>query len=231
MKVVGIPSYAREGEHESFLLPCGYVDAVRSVGAVPLILPPGEREPERLLDLVDGLILSGGGDIDPALYGGTAHETVYHVSRERDEFELALARAALRRPHLPLLCICRGLQLLNVLQGGTLHTHIPERFGTAITHRLPPRRPGRHHVRLEPASRFAHLLGATELEVVSWHHQAIDRIGAGLTPVAWAEDGVIEAADFGGHPWCYAVQWHPEMQYGEPAARRLFEAFAAAMGA
>jgi putative glutamine amidotransferase len=228
--VIGISSYARDGQPPAFSLPCGYVDGVRAAGATPLVLPPGEPEPARLLDLVDGLILAGGGDIAPAAYGGEPHETIYKVSEERDQFEFALARAALARPGLPLLCICRGMQVLNVVCGGTLHVHVPKRFGDRVPHRLPPRLASRHSVRLEPSSRVAQMLGATQAEVCSWHHQAIDRLGDDLRPVAWAEDDVIEAVEHAEHPWCIGVQWHPEMQLDEAPQRRLFAALVAATG-
>jgi putative glutamine amidotransferase len=226
--VIGISSYARDGQPPAFSLPCGYVDGVRAAGATPLVLPPGEPEPARLLDLVDGLILAGGGDIAPAAYGGEPHETIYMVSEERDQFEFALARAALARPGLPLLCICRGMQVLNVVCGGTLHVHVPKRFGDRVPHRMPPRLASRHSVRLEPSSRVGQMLGARQTEVCSWHHQAIDRLGDGLRPVAWAEDGVIEAVEHTVHPWCIGVQWHPEMQLDEAPQRALFAALVAA---
>ena len=222
--VIGISSYARDGEPPSFSLPCGYVDGVRAAGATPLVLPPGEARPERLLDLLDGLILAGGGDIAPAAYGGEPHETIYSVSEERDQFEFALARATLSRRDIPLLCICRGMQVLNIVCGGTLHPHVPERFGERVAHRLPPRLTSRHAVRVEPQSRVASMLGATEVEACSWHHQAIDRMGQSLRPVAWADDGVIEAVEHAVHPWCIGVQWHPEMQLDEAAQRGLFAA-------
>jgi len=225
--VIGISSYARDGQPPAFSLPCGYVDGVRAAGATPLVLPPGEAQPEGLLDLVDALILAGGGDIAPAAYGGEPHETIYSVSEERDEFEFALARAALARRDIPLLCICRGMQVLNVVCGGTLHPHVPERFGDRVPHRLPPRQTSRHPVRIEPQSRLASILGTAEVEACSWHHQAIDRIGEGLRPLAWAEDGVIEAVEHSAHPWCIGVQWHPEMQLDEPAQRALFAALVA----
>ena len=225
--VIGISSYARDGQPPAFSLPCGYVDGVRAAGATPLVLPPGEAQPEGLLDLVDALILAGGGDIAPAAYGGEPHETIYSVSEERDEFEFALARAALARRDIPLLCICRGMQVLNVVCGGTLHPHVPERFGDRVPHRLPPRRTSRHPVRIEARSRLASILGTAEVEACSWHHQAIDRIGEGLRPLAWAEDGVIEAVEHSAHPWCIGVQWHPEMQLDEPAQRALFAALVA----
>jgi putative glutamine amidotransferase len=227
--VIGISSYARDGEPPAFSLPCGYVDAVRAAGALPLILPPGEDEPGSLLDLVDGLILAGGGDISPHAYGGEPHETVYLVCAERDEFEFNLARVALQRPALPMLCICRGMQVLNIVCGGTLHSHLPERFGNDVDHRLPPRLPTRHPVQIESDSRLAQMLGATEVEVCSWHHQAVDRMGSKLRMTASAADGVVEAVEHVEHQWCTGVQWHPEMQLGEEPHDRLFQAFVAAV--
>jgi putative glutamine amidotransferase len=228
--VIGISSYARDGEPPAFTLPCGYIDGVRAAGATPLVLPPGEPQPERLLDLVDGLILAGGGDIAPAAYSGEPHETIYSVSEERDEFEFTLARAVLARPDRPLLCICRGMQVLNVVCGGTLHSHLPEQFGNRVPHRLPPRRTSLHPVHIEPHTRLAHVLGATEVAACSWHHQAIDRLGEGLRTVAWADDGVIEAVEHTTHPWCIGVQWHPEMQLDETPQRGLFAALVRAAG-
>ena len=225
---IGISSYARAGEPPSFSLPCGYVDAVRGAGATPLILPPGESEPERLLELVGGLIISGGGDITPAAYGAEPHESLYQVCEERDQFEFALTRTALRRPDMPLLCICRGIQVLNVVCGGTLHMHLPQRVGKDVLHRLPPRVPTRHAVRVESGSRLARILGTTKVEVCSWHHQAIDCLGAGLRAVAWAEDGVIEAVEHTEHPWCIGVQWHPELQLMEQPHPRLVTALVVA---
>jgi putative glutamine amidotransferase len=226
--LIGISSYARDGQPPAFSLPCGYVDGIRAAGATPLVLPPGETQPAHLLDLLDGLILAGGGDIAPAAYGGEPHETIYAVSEERDEFEFTLARAALARRDIPLLCICRGMQVLNVVCGGTLHAHVPERFGDRVAHRLPPRLTSRHAVRIETDTRLAHILGATQVEACSWHHQAIDRLGEGLRPLAWAADGVIEAVEHTVHPWCLGVQWHPEMQLDEAPQRGLFAALVAA---
>lgn len=226
--VIGISSYHRDGDVPAFSLPCSYIDAIRAVGATPLVLPPGEAEPSRLLAVLDGLILAGGGDIDPSHYGGDVHQTNYMVSAERDRFELDLVFAALKEPSLPLLCICRGAQVLNVALGGSLFGHIPDVFGERVLHRLPPRLPTRHPVRVEPGSRLARLLAADDVEVCSWHHQSIDRVGEGLKPVAWSSDGVIEAVESVGHSFCVGVQWHPEMQFQEASQLRLFEHFAVA---
>ncbi len=223
--LIGISSYARDGgDPPAFTLPCGYVDAVRLAGAVPVVLPPGETNAAKLLDVVDGLVLAGGGDIAPATYGAEPHEKLYSLSTERDQFELDLAHAALERQDVPVLCICRGLQILNVARGGTLHQHVPDLVGDSVLHRLPPRQPGRHPVRIEADSRLGRILGVTETEVCSWHHQAVDRLGRGLKPVAWAEDGIVEALDLDDHPWCVAVQWHPEMQIDDRTQQKLFAA-------
>jgi putative glutamine amidotransferase len=223
-RIVGISSYARAGTPPAFSIPTGYIDAVRRAGAVPIVLPPGEPEPESLLGTISALIVSGGGDISPRAYGGRHHETVYSVCEERDAFEFALTRAALADTRVPMLCICRGLQVLNVVCGGTLHVHLPDHYGERVAHRLPPRDTSVHPVEIDPNSRLAHILGATTAQVRSWHHQGIDRVGEGLRPVAWAEDGVVEAVEHVEHPWCIAVQWHPEMQLDDAAQRRLFEA-------
>lgn len=229
--LIGISTYHRDGDPPAFALPCDYVDAVRRAGGLPILLTPGEPDIDRLLDLVQGLILAGGGDLDPDLYGAGRHETVYMVCSERDRFEIDLLMAALRRPQMPILCICRGTQVLNVALGGTLHVHLPDAFGEAVAHRLPPRLPTRHGVHVEAGSRLAIMLATAEVDVCSWHHQAIDAIGAALRPVARADDGVIEAVEHETHPWCFGVQWHPEKQAGELPHERLFAAFVAATGA
>ena len=224
LTLVGISSYARAGHPPAFSIPTGYVDAVRRAGAVPVVFPPGEPDPACLLDTLSALIVSGGGDINPGAYGGRTHETVYSVCEERDAFEFALVRAALADTRVPLLCICRGLQVLNVVCGGTLHVHLPEHYGDTVTHRAPPRQPSTHPVRIDADSRLAAILGTTQAEVKSWHHQAIDRLGEHLRPVAWAEDGVIEAVEHVEHPWCIGVQWHPEMQLDDAVQQRIFRA-------
>src|SRR5581483_2895399 len=138
------------------------------------------------------------------------------------------SRAALARRTLPMLCICRGMQLLNVALGGDLVQHIPDHFGERVLHRRPERLPVTHPVRLEPESRLAHLLGATELVVRSFHHQAVGRLGAGLRAVAWSPDGVVEAVESERHPFVVAVQWHPELDaLGDAGPLRLFEALVA----
>jgi putative glutamine amidotransferase len=226
--LIGISSYGRAGQRQTFSLPCEYVDVVRLVGGVPIMLPAVEGEVPEALDVVDALILPGGGDIDPAHYGGVRHEANYGISSERDGFELSLARAALVRPELPILCICRGMQLLNVALGGDLVSHIPDHFGEKVVHRHPELRPVVHSVRIEPKSRLAGILGPAELTVHSVHHQAVGRLGTGLRAVAWSPDGVIEAVESDRHPFLIGLQWHPELgALDDERERRLFAALIA----
>ncbi|HSJ98611.1 MAG TPA: gamma-glutamyl-gamma-aminobutyrate hydrolase family protein [Myxococcota bacterium] len=227
--LIGITTYHRERSgRERYHVPAAYVDAVRLGGGLPVLLPPGDSRPDEILASLDGLVLCGGGDIDPGLFGGASgHEALYSTCAERDGFELALVRDALAR-RTPLLAICRGLQVLNVALGGDLHVHLPDVVGDRVAHRLSREQHNLHPVRIEPGCGLAGVLGAAELEVASWHHQAIDRLGEGLQAVAWAADGTVEAVELPGRPEVLAVQWHPELQATEPGSpqRRLFEALA-----
>ena len=191
---IGVTTYRREcAGRERFTLPAAYVDAVRAAGGVPVLLAPGEESPADLLGQLDGLVLSGGGDVDPQLSGSPPHGSVYGTSRERDAFEIALARRAIELG-TPTLAICRGLQILNVARGGTLHGHLPDVVGDKVSHRTSQVEPTAHPVRIARNCLLAAALGTSLLaSVPSWHHQAIDRLGDGLVPVAWAEDGVVEA--------------------------------------
>jgi putative glutamine amidotransferase len=222
--LIGISSYGRAGERQTFSVPCEYVDVVRLAGGVPLILPSVEGEIPEALDAIQGLILPGGGDVDPAHYGGPRHEANYGISAERDGFEMALARAALARSNLPVLCICRGMQLLNVTLGGDLIQHIPDHFGEKVVHRNPERLPVEHPVRIDTKSRLGGILGASELSVHSIHHQAVGRVADGLRAVAWSPDGVVEAVESSDGRFLLAVQWHPELgALGDARQRRIFE--------
>jgi len=225
--VIGITTYGKNVENR-FTLPAGYVEAVRAVGAIPLLIPPGEPRLRECLELLDGLVFAGGGDIDPAIYGGTPHPTIANVDSERDRLEIDLARDVIASS-IPTLGICRGLQLLNVAQGGTLIEHLPDVVGESVVHRTPERQPVPHPVRIRKDSRLAATLGKTEYSPLSLHHQAIRAVGNALEVVARAPDGTIEAVEMPAHPWLMAVQWHPELTAAsEPADRKLFEAFVAA---
>jgi putative glutamine amidotransferase len=227
--LIGVTTYHRERRgRERYHVPAAYVDAVRIGGGLPVLLPPGDPRPNEVLASLDGLVLCGGGDVDPALFGGpTGHDAVYSTCAERDGFELALVREALAR-RTPLLAICRGLQVLNVALGGSLHVHLPDVVGDRVSHRVSREQHDLHPVRFEPGCALAAVLGSPELDVASWHHQAIDRLGEGLRAVAWAEDGTVEAVELPGRAEVLAVQWHPELQAADAGSpqRRLFEALA-----
>ena len=206
-----------------YALPASYADAVVRAGGTPVLLPP-VQELFAVVDRLDGLILSGGGDLAPSRYGQPAHETMYMVDGGRDSAELALARHAAEQ-QLPCLCICRGIQVLNVALGGTLIPHLPERVGDGLSHRVPPRRPAFHEVQLEADSRLARAVDGGPVFVASWHHQSVDGIAPGLRVVARAADGVVEAIEMDTHPWLVAVQWHPEITAAhDPQQQALFDA-------
>jgi len=220
---IGITTYGRDEENK-FSLPAEYVDSVRRAGGVAVLLPPGESSIDLWLSMLDGIILAGGGDLDPGCYGADMHETVYMVDEERDQCELDLARSVLDSG-LPTLGICRGTQVINVVLGGTLHTHLPEVYGESIAHRAPPREPTPHSVSVDESSRLVNLLGASTFDAASWHHQSIKDVAPTLEVVAHAPDGVIEAVEKHDHPWLYAVQWHPEITAAKDAIQqRLFDA-------
>jgi gamma-glutamyl-gamma-aminobutyrate hydrolase PuuD len=217
--VVGITTYqetARWGVWNcpAVLVPADYVRHVSGAGAVPVLLPPLAGDVE-VLDRLDGLVLAGGADVDPARYGADRSPRTGAAQPHRDDAELALLAAALERD-LPVLAVCRGLQLLTVLRGGTLVQHLPDVVGTDA-HVPEPGVYGDNHVRVAPGSRLAGLVGSD----ATWachHHQAVDVLGEGLTAVAWADDGTVEAAELDGASFVVGVQGHPEV--GDDA--RLF---------
>ncbi len=220
--VIGVTTYSRD-EADSFSLPAAYVDAVQRAGGVSFLLSPVVDYEDESIARLDGLLLTGGGDLDPAHYQGGGHPTVYMVDAERDRCELQLARRAVE-VGLPTLCICRGLQVLNVALGGSLVPHLPDVVGQGIAHRVPPRRPSWHQVSALPGSRLAQVLGVERVFPASWHHQAVDQVASGLEVVVRAPDGTIEALEMPGHPWLLAVQWHPELTAAhDPAQQALFD--------
>jgi putative glutamine amidotransferase len=221
--IIGITTYGRD-EDGRFRLPAVYVDAVRRAGGIAVMIPPGDDPWDELFDLIDGLILAGGGDLEPSLYGGSKHEAIYGVDSERDRSELALARRV-AASELPTLGICRGHQLVNVALGGTLYEHLPDVVGDAVVHRLPPREPSEHAITIDGKSRLANILGQEQFAAPSWHHQAIREAAQGLVPVARAPDGTIEGCELKTHPWLFTVQWHPELTAHTSATQqRLFDA-------
>jgi putative glutamine amidotransferase len=205
-----------------------YLHAIQQAGGVPVLLPPqlSAASLSRLLRGLDGLLLTGGGDVDPALYGEAPHPKVYGVAPARDTVETAAVRAALDR-RLPVLAICRGVQVLNVALGGSLYQDVGSDLGTSLRHsQEAPRDQPSHKVVVEPATRLAETLGAVEIEVNSMHHQAVKQLGAGLRAVAWAPDQIVEGLELeDASRFVLGVQWHPEelVAHSEPA-RRLFAA-------
>jgi putative glutamine amidotransferase len=207
-------------EHGSFhryTIANTYTEAVEAAGGVPIVIPPQVGNIEELLDAVDGLLLSGGGDIDPSLYGdSTRHEKTYGIHQGRDDLELALARAALERD-MPTLCICRGIQVLNVALGGTLYQDVAGEFSEEISHRqqdqhISKEEPG-HEVTVQPDSLLASTYGSSTIAVNSFHHQSLKEIAPDLRVNAVAPDGTIEAVEHPGKTWVLGVQWHPEMMF------------------
>ena len=204
-----------------------YVRSVERSEAIPLVLPASRpADAAAILDRVDGLVLSGGIDVDPALYGRPRHPKLGRVDRERDDFELALTREALERD-LPILAICRGHQVLNVAVGGTLIQDIPSEVKGAVTHDAPGRRTRRSHaVEVVAASKLAEILGEGAHSVNSFHHQAIDELGAGLAVSARSpKDGIVEGVEMPGRSFVIGVQWHPESFWNQVRSfQGLFDA-------
>ena len=205
-----------------------YLNAIQQAGGVPLPLPPqlSSRSWKRVAAGLDGLLLTGGGDIDPALFGEAAHPTLYDVAPIRDTFEANAARWALEH-HLPLLCICRGIQVLNVALGGSLYQDVGTEPGTPLTHsQKEPRDQPTHKVKVAPGSRLAEVMGAEEVDVNSMHHQALKALGRGLVATASAPEQLVEGVEMPEQPsFVLGVQWHPEELIGHSdAARRLFAA-------
>jgi putative glutamine amidotransferase len=209
-----------------------YVRAVERAGGLPVVLPPAVPTlAPPLLERLAGLCLPGGPDIHPSFYGASAHPELGPTEPELDAFEIALARGALERG-MPVIGICRGAQLLNVALGGTLHQHVPDAVGDAIPHRQSDdsRRPT-HEVRLAGGTHVARAMGGERHEVNSLHHQAVDRLGDGLTAVGWAPDGLVEAVELpGGDGFAVGVQWHAEAIVDRPEELRLFCAFVESAG-
>jgi len=224
--IIGLTMYPAD-KREHVRLPVKYIEAVRRAGGIPLPLPIGETRLGEVLDLLDGCVMTGGGDIDPARYTDQQSEFVYDVDAGRDSFEFGLVAALLERG-MPLLCICRGMQVLNVALGGTLHVHVPDVVGVETLHRemsaIGEVHSILHDVTVAGDSRLAEVMGSSGVRSASWHHQAVDKPGEGLRVVGCAPDGVVEAIEVEGHPQVTAVQWHPEITAGEDATQqRLFD--------
>ncbi|MEM9447929.1 MAG: gamma-glutamyl-gamma-aminobutyrate hydrolase family protein [Cyanobacteria bacterium P01_E01_bin.6] len=228
--LIGITTYGLNA-NQQYHLYANYLVAVRQAGGVPVLLAPGEEQIDVLCDRLDGLLFTGGGDINPTLYGGESHATIYSLDEERDSFDLALAKKALGLS-LPILGICRGMQTLHLASGGKpLITHVPDSVDGSILHRQEPpsvsmrARPVEHGVQVSPGSRLAAIVGAEAIPVVSWHHQAIPAVSDDWALCGQAADGLIEAMEHQQHLWALAVQWHPEMSIDDGYQLKILKAF------
>ena len=231
--VIGITTRPRdvsssEGTSSAYTAQRTYTDAVLRAGGVPVLLAPvPDPRVGALLERIDGLVLSGGGDLDPARYGGQRDDTTYGIDFDRDEFEIEAVKIAASR-RLPVLAICRGLQVVNVALGGSLIEDIPTEIGSAdhtvIGHEVFN---GHQHVSLDPTCFVSRVVGADDLHVNSIHHQAVRELAPGFRAVGWADDGVVEAIEYEDATWpLLAVQWHPEYldDVDDLPSRALFKA-------
>jgi putative glutamine amidotransferase len=231
--LIGVSTSITVGKHpERAYVNSAYLHAIQQAGGVPVALPPqlSAASLERIAKELGGLLLTGGGDVDPARFGEAPHPTVYEVAPARDTLETLAVQIALER-RLPILAVCRGIQVLNVALGGSLYQDVGTDPGTELRHsQQEPRDQPTHKVTVEPRSRLATVLGTDEIEVNSMHHQAVKALGRGLVAVAWAPDQIIEGVELADPSrFVLGVEWHPEELIGhsEPA-RRLFAALVAA---
>ena len=227
--VIGLcTSYEKNETEDRIFINHAYLEAVRHFGGLPLVIPAESTEVERqlLLALCDGLILTGGDDIDPALYGEAILNDTVFPAPERDAREPKLCAYALERD-LPVLGICRGLQIFNVFMGGTLYQDIPAQLDTQVPHKMErPFERTIHTCDLIPGSPLQQLLGTAQIGVNSFHHQAVKDVAPGLQVMAKAPDGIVEAVCKPDAKFFWAVQWHPEMLWPvEESSARIFRAF------
>ena len=212
-----------------------YVEAVRSVGGLPLLIPLQypTGEIERLTRLFDGILIIGGNDVDPKRYNGVPDPSVSAPNPERDALEIAIVRLAAEQD-LPLFGICRGEQVMNIAMGGTLYTDLPSQFPTVLRHQQSDDTPVSkltQRVRIDPASRLYAIVGAETIWTNTFHHQAVQRLGNGFRVAAAATDGVVEAIEIPERSFFIGVQWHPEGLQDHAEEARLFKAFVAAAAA
>jgi putative glutamine amidotransferase len=225
--LIGISSYLDEASwgvwaQPAALIPHSYVTAVTRAGGLAVLLPPQEDGAREAVAAVDGLVLSGGPDLNPGRYGADPHPLTGTPNDSRDSWEFELLAAALARG-TPVLGICRGMQLLNIAQGGALTQHLPDALGET-GHQPAPATFGRRVVRVRGDSRLAAILGSDTVSVRCYHHQAVAELGRDLLPVAWCADETLEAVELAGHRFALGVQWHPEADPSSPSSRRLFTA-------
>ncbi len=206
-----------------------YIDAILKTGAIPLVIAPGmdQDQIKTLVSRVDGILFTGGGDLDPRTFKGAHHPKIQGVSRERDALEFSLLESALEA-NKPFLAICRGIQMLNVAFGGDLFTHIQDQVEKSLKHDWFPKFPRdkiAHTVRLIPGSKLHRIFETDEVRVNSLHHQGIRRVGEGLKATAFAPDGLVEGLEVDGAGFALGVQWHPECLPDDKKMADLFAAF------
>jgi putative glutamine amidotransferase len=220
------PTPQGEPPRKELALGLAYLRAVEAAGGLPLVIPPMPSQAiAPLIDRLHGLCLSGGPDLDPALYDAAPDPELGPIEPEADRFELELAREAHGR-NLPILAICRGAQLLNVAAGGTLIQHLPDRVDGSLEHRqTAAAEKVTHLVELASGSLTAGVLGSSEIAVNSFHHQGVERLGRGLLAVAWSSDGVVEAIEAPARDFVVGVQWHAECLTERPEQMKLFSSF------
>jgi putative glutamine amidotransferase len=234
--VIGLTTYGYQekrtlSQHYEYhyALPKEYVDAVIRAGGIPLLIPPTGGNWRMLWRLFDGIIIAGGTDVAPQYYqGDTSNPKINAEAPERDATEIALVQYAFEMKDKPVLCICRGMQVLNVALGGTLHAHIPD-IREQVIHRSAEGVWALHDCTVKADSQLAQIMGTESVHTYSGHHQAVNQVANGLHVVATAPDGIIEAVVAPDHPWLVGVQWHPEKSAAtDPTQQRLFDAFVAA---
>jgi putative glutamine amidotransferase len=234
--VIGLTTYNQENKYGFPIaaLMHKYIAAIIEAGGAALLIPSGltGQAYAALLDRMDGILFTGGGDVGPACYNAESHPRVEGVDPERDTVELALIKAVVETGK-PFLGICRGLQVINVALGGTLYTHIPGQHPNAVKHNYDSgteREVLAHEVVIEKGTRLAGVFGETRFPVNSLHHQGVKQMAQVFKAAGYAPDGLLEAAELPEHPFGVAVQWHPEWLTGLSPARRLFRAFVEAAG-
>ena len=224
--IIGIGSdiHATPGTRDRAFTYTTYTESLRRAGAIPVIIPPQPENAAELFERLDGLVLAGGDDCDPAIYGAECHPSVEPMDPRRQNSDLSLAKAA-RECGVPTLGICLGLQVMNVAAGGTLVQDIDSEMTTDIQHASRPEDRARHDILVEQGTKLAAILGGREYNVNSSHHQAIGNVAEGFRVTAHAPDGIVEGLEDPKHPFYLGVQWHPEDMKGEGSASALFGAF------
>jgi putative glutamine amidotransferase len=229
--IIGVTSnYAspKEGKFGTVSVGESYLQAVLRAGGLPVIVPAGlsHEDLQALLARLDGLLLTGGGDIAPQRFNGRPHPRVYEIDQRRDDLEILLVQMA-AESGMPFLGICRGIQVINVALGGSLFTDISDQLTDSLRHDWYPDIPRdylAHAISVAPGSRLAGILGGDAFEVNSLHHQGVERLAPGLQAVAYAPDHLIEGVELPGHPFGLGVQWHPEWLQEHAPQRQLFQA-------